>query len=274
MSKHSLIYKLLVLCLPCSGFADSTHYYNDAVRDEEISSEDETLLVFPSPPLAAVCQPTGVVELNLANSIDNISKSKPSFGDLDAATCAAKGTCKTTSRDTALARMLSAVPKDPYKTKTTCSFRLSNNESFSVNFLLKTNMHKPKVEFKNLFENQDTSGEVTKSLGGMNVFRSLLNGENPTYLVDLTKIVVNGDGPATRGTLRTKNSTYKLTYHGTDKTRFSAWRYKVSGKFPFEPLTSKKIGLLLYSAFVESKHELVLLTRHDVSAREIEALLP
>jgi len=272
MNRRILIYKI-ALCLNLNAHADSTHFFHETVRDEEISSDDETLLVFPSPPLAAVCQPTGVIELNLANSVDNFTKSKSSLSDLDAATCAAKGTCKTSTLDSSLARMLSAVPKDPYKTKTTCSFRLSNNESFSVNFLLKSNMHKPKVEFKNLFENQDTNGDVTKTLGGMNVFRSLLTGENPTFFVDLTKIVGKGDGPATYKTLRTKNSTYHLLYYGTDKTRFSAWRYKVSRQLPIEPL-SKKIGFLLYSAFVQKKNELILLTRHDVTVREIEALLP
>ncbi len=258
---------------------EGVHFFSEQIKDETISSRDETLLIFPSPPLASACQPMGVLDITLQEESE-VFNPRAGPAQIARAACLADGTCsEEAEKKEILAKLLKAVPiKGSQSSSTTCGFRLAGGESFSVRFVLDESIHKPKIEFKNLYQTADKAQDVTKALGGLNVFRSLLSGEKPTYLIDLTAKMRTSDNTSHR-VYWTKYGRYTLMYYGTDKSRYAAWQYHVTAKetSKIEKLKPKQLGQILYSALIPNKegaYKFFLLTRSDVTAKEIEAILP
>lgn len=290
--KTKFLLGLLSLAGTPVALAQDLYYYSESVRDILVSGNDDTLLFFPSPPLTSACQPRGVVDLTLVDEVADAAGGRLSNNALmEAARDAREKPAKENvaqGSQSLLSRALRLYPSRGSQDSTTCAFRLANGDSFSVRFGLSASLHKPQIEFRSLYQNAARGAEVSRSLGGLNLFRALVTGADLTFLANTTPTESDDETKGKRKfTVKTTSKArYTLVYRATDKAQFTVWRYegKASAAIPVAPLKPQAMGDVLFSTIFRpgnpevikdgESFSLYLLTRSDLEPREVEAILP
>jgi len=272
-------------------------YYSEAVRQIDISSVQSMLLIFPEAPFGVSCQGDSLkgkgerlVDIkppddnssydqlatsgSLSNLTGNLYNGLPNKVD---------SSQKNMAQDL-LSRRLLLTPLRKSGTAT-CTFELSNQDSFTVEFHLSKKVIRPAIEFKNLYQNTKKASAIAQSIGGLNLFKVLISGNDVSFLSDMTPSQFN----TLASTWSTTAANYKFEYIGTDKSNFKAWRIhaKLKKNFSNFQLSPKSVGDLYYSTVMNENSlsqkesykkgeyvRLYVLSRADFQSSEMEALLP
>ena len=306
--KRTLLYVayLLIWAPTQIARAQEIYYFSDHARDLEVSADSESLLTFPAPPFARVCQPSGIVDLYPVDGA----------GDLDAFLVprgmqngAATGlpTAGSTERQTIapesdqLARHLKIVPKRS-SGSALCAIRLTNEQVVNVRFVLSKMVSKPIIEFRSVMEKARSGAVLSQALGPINLFRSLVSGGDLAFLADETPSdeIHTGRSEPTISRKLTKSTVsahYRLLYVGTDKDLYKAWKFEGTAERDLptsQPLRDPRLGEIYFSAFiakttdsnskapVSAKKQIhkgddftfYVLTRGDISPSEMMERLP
>lgn len=288
-------------CLSISFFAYAEQadvvYFSETVRQIDISSIQSMLLIFPEAPFGVSCQGDSargreerLVDIkppddnssydqlatsgSLLNSTGNLYNGLPNKVD---------SSQKNMAQDLLSRRLLLS----PLKKSgiATCTFELSNQDSFTIEFHLSKKFIRPAIEFKNLYQNTKKASAIAQSIGGLNLFKILISGNDVSFLSDMTPSGFN----TLASSWSTNTANYKFEYVGTDKSTFKAWRIiaKIKKTVSNFQLNPKGVGDLYYSAAMndDSLHQkdsykkgdhirLYVLSRADFQSYEMEALLP
>lgn len=253
--------------------ANEKFYYSNQIKEIKISNKDETLLEFPASPLASACQPRGIVDITPAEVNPFTTQDVINAANRNA------NTPPKENEEDFISKFLKLSPNGK-EGSATCTFSLSNNDSFQIKFNLTKNIQRPQIKFLNLYSNAPKAAEISKTLGGINIFRILVVGNNLSYFSDITDNLVSK-------TWVSNIATYKFEYAGTDRNIYAAWKIRVypKSKMTNEPLTVKNTGDVYFSAAVNTtnpqKYEfetgeeftLFILTRSDISEHEITGML-
>lgn len=287
--------------------AQEIFYFSDHARDLEVSSNSETMLSFPSPPYARVCQPSGILDLYPIESADDLESVSLPLGFQDSGS---KGLPLTgdspqkvnASTDSELtASHLKLIPKKT-SGSAVCAIRLSNEQVINVRFILNDLVSKPLIEFRSLLEKARSGSAYNETLGPINIFRAILSGGDLAFLVDDTPTLLTSNDSTKNGieilhskpfTKSTPLASYRLEYVGTDKDLYKAWRFEGLAEKEIatsQDLRNVKIGELYFSAFQRlsqekspdyvptihsgEKFKLFVLSRGDISAQEMMEKLP
>ena len=314
-AKH---FKQTIFCAICTlifcdvGLAQEIYYFSDRPRDLEVSANSESLLTFPAPAYARVCQPSGAVDLY---PIENTGELDNFMVPMGMQSPGAKGLPMTgeqspgnvgNSEPEMLARHLKLVPK---KTSgaAVCAIRLTNEQVINVRFVLNQMVSKPMVEFRSILEKAKSGAVISQALGPLNLFRAFVSGGDIAFLAEDTPSESSPDATmskhdsAQRSRSLSKSTslgTYRLVYVGTDKDLYKAWRFEGTAEKDFAPsqgLKDVRLGELYFSAFqvraganankspnVTSRKMIkkgdefnfFVLSRGDISPKEIMERLP
>lgn len=259
----------------------NTFFYGDKPRNLEVNGRDSTLLVFPSPSFTKLCQPGGIVDLSTLQSIVEAQTLLPNSQKYDimdqirASNNAGFQPKQPKERDTTVARMLKLTPLRK-SGSTICAIRLVSGETVLVRFQLSKHLQRPFIEFKHIGSFK-TEGVINK-LGGLNVFRDLLQGGDLTYFADVTPVYK---------TFTTPFAKWTIDYVGTDEKAFKAWRLTGTARKAFEApefIRSDFVGQFLFSSWrskgsprtlkPDEDFTLFLLTTHDLDDGELKERLP
>lgn len=272
-------------------------YYSEAVRQIDISSIQSMLLIFPEAPFGVSCQGDSLrgkeerlVDIkppddnssfdqlatsgSLSNVTGNLYNGLPNKVD---------SSQKNIAQDLLSKRLLLT----PLRKSgvATCTFELSNQDSFTVEFHLSRKVIRPAIEFKNLYQNTKKASMIVQSIGGLNLFKVLISGNDVSFLSDMTP----GQYNTLASTWNTSSANYKFEYIGTDKSSFKAWRInaKLKKNISNFQLSPKSVGDLYYSTVLNENSlsqkesykkgeyvRLYVLSRADFQSYEMEALLP
>jgi hypothetical protein len=270
-------------------------YYSETVRQIDISAIQSMLLIFPESPFGVSCQ--GDTSKGKEEKLVEIKPPEDnSVYDQLAGAAALSSTTgslynglpnkiNSTQKDIAQDLMSKRLVLTPLKKSgvSTCTFELSNQDSFTVEFHLNKKVIRPAIEFKNLYQNVKKSSVIAQTIGGLNLFKILLSGNNISFFSDIT--------PSHPFSYfwDTANAQYTVEYIGTDKTSYKAWRIqgKLKNNIPSFQLKPKGVGDLFYSAALKDDNfhqaesykkgeevNLYVLSRADFQNYEMEALLP
>lgn len=298
-----LISAVLAAAIGDRCIAQEIFYFSDRPRDLEVSALSDSLLSFPSPAFARVCQPAGVIDLYPIESpgeLDSLlipmgmqsagSKGLTTIGgDQDGAQSPQQG------QGDLMARHLKLVPKKKLGS-TLCAIRLTNEQVINVRFVLSNMVNKPLVDFRSLIERAKAGAAVSQAIGPVNLFRNFVAGGDIAFLADDTpsEDLTSSDTKASRHSSRSRSSTlgnYRLVYVGTDKDRYKAWRFDGSANKDFptaQGLKGTKLGEVYFSAFRPNgsrgsvkRHigkgdyfSLYVLSRGDIAFAEMMEKLP
>lgn len=276
--RKKLLLSIIFLSFQAQG---STFFYGDKPRNLEVNGRDSTLLVFPSPSFTKLCQPGGVVDLNTIQSVVEAQALLPNSQKYDimdqirASSNVGFQPKPTSKRDTTVARMLKLTPLRK-SGSTICAIRLVSGETVLVRFQLAKHLQRPFIEFKHIGSFK-TEGVINK-LGGLNVFRDLLQGGDLTYFADVTPVSKR---------FRTSSAAWTIDYVGTDEKAFKAWRVTGQARKSFEApefIRSDFVGQILFSSWrskgaprelkADEDFTLFLLTTHDLEDSELKERLP
>ncbi len=271
LAKH--FNSLVLFCTTITGFlvhsgysqAQEIYYFSDRARDLEVSAESETLLSFPVPPFARVCQPAGIIELypvESTNDLDNfliprgiqnsqVAGLPPTAGVSDNGVAGEGG-----GASDLVARHLKLVPKRTSGT-TTCAIRLTNEQVINVRLTLSKMVSKPIIEFRSIMEKAKSGAVLSQALGPINLFRAFVSGGDLAFLAEETPSESNNfgrDNSSSSRQLRRSTSigSYQLVYVGTDKDLFKAWKFEGTAGRDFsapQAVKDAKLGEFYFSTF-------------------------
>ena len=251
-------------------------FYADKPRSLEINANDASLLLFPSPSLTHLCQPSGVVDLSTLKSLyqaQTILPNRQRYAVFDQINQETKNNgVEDKNRDFGLARMLKITPLKR-SGSTICAIGLVSGETVQVRFDLSSQLERPFVEFKHISDFK-REGVINK-IGGLNIFRDLLKGGDLSYFINITPSFTRW---------RTENANWKIEYVGTDYKTYKAWRIKGIARRNFEGpefIETSFVGQIIFSAWKKSRflkkddeYFLYLLTTHDFGKKEMMRRLP
>jgi len=261
---------LLLLALSSKIFAAELFYFGSKPRVLELNDSNPTDLLFPSPAITPNCHPQNVINLTVMDSLSNVhSLNLPQGMNY----LNQKGADSIELLD----RFLKLTPL-VVGGSTTCEITLANGEIVPVTFQLKKYIRRPIVEFKSKFQ---VKAKLDENFGGMKalkIFKELTQGQ-PVYFMDVTdenKLISHSQIAA-----------YEMEYVGSNSA-FKGWVISGSTKksmFSETKLRNVKIGDLYFSAFKAptrkkkqikrgEKFKLYILSRGDLSARELKGYLP
>lgn len=273
MKLKSKILSLIALFVAAQGLAFEQIYYGDGIKDVLVNSQESSLLIFPSPPIARVCHPAGVVDFfpienempDQVQSLNSLEWNPPHER------VGADGTD----------RMLKLRPYQDSQT-TLCDIKLANKETATIRFKTSSNIKRPSIEFINVFSK---SSERVRRYGqdSLQVFQNLASGGE---LIGFYDITTSRDAPVTRKTLL---ASYEIAYLGTDRDKYKAWLLNVT---PFKDtptppdLQKVRLNQVFYSAWKPHKalskaswvkgqvSTLFILSSNDISTEELLEKLP
>lgn len=280
-----------------NAYAESADviYYSENIRQIDISAIQSMLLIFPESPFGVSCQ--GDTSKGKEEKLVEIKPPEDNsvYDQLAGAASLANTTgslynglpnkINSSQKDIAQELMSKRLVLTPLKKigVSTCTFELSNHDSFTVEFHLSKKVILPAIEFKNLYQNVKKSSVIARSIGGLNLFKILLSGNNISFFSDITP-------PHPFSYFwNTANAQYSVEYIGTDKSSFKAWRIqgKLKNNIPSFQLKPRGVGDLFYSAALKDDNfhqedfykkgervNLYILSRADLQNYEMEALLP
>lgn len=180
-----LKFSLFSFCSSVSFFAYAEQadvvYFSESVRQIDVSSIQSMLLIFPEAPFGVSCQGDSLrgreerlVDIkppddnssfdqlatsgSLSNSTGNLYNGLPNKVD---------SSQKNMAQDLLSRRLLLT----PLKKSgiATCTFELSNQDSFTIEFHLSRKVIRPAIEFKNLYQNTKKASAIAQSIGGLNL---------------------------------------------------------------------------------------------------------
>jgi hypothetical protein len=313
LAKH--FNKLILFCVAGAGFvapsvdsqAQEIYYFGTHVRDLEVSAEAETLLAFPVPPFARVCQPAGIVELYPLESTDDLDNFLIPRGIQSSHVTGLPSDSFGSDRNgdgggapDIVARHLKLVPKRT-SGSTTCAIRLTNEQIVNVRIVPTKMISKPIVEFRSIIEKARSGAVLSQALGPINLFRAFVSGGDLTFLAEETPSEshhIGNESSSSKRQLRRSTSiaSYRLVYVGTDKDLFKAWKFEGRALLDFsatQSIKDAKLGEFYFSTFrardsnppqklamapptFRKGQEFLfyVLTRGDISPKEILERLP
>lgn len=269
---------IILILMSQTARAGFQFYFGDKPRTLEVNGQEETLLVFPSPPFTKTCQPAGVLDLNTIASTAEAESLLPTSNRYEYINqIAGSGTgqpAKTSDgRDNLVGRLLKLTPLRN-GSASVCAIKLVSGDTVMVRFSLQAQIQRPSIEFKNA-SSFELPGEMAASLDGLSVFRDLIQGGDLTYLLDVT--------PSSTS-IATENASYTIVYVGSDSRSIAGWRIKGKVRKAFTPpriLKTDFIGQLLFSSWQPRKSfkegdefQFYLLSTHDFSRDELASRLP
>ncbi|MBF0206349.1 MAG: hypothetical protein HQK53_05615 [Oligoflexia bacterium] len=275
-------------------------YYSYSPRSLEVNSREETLLVFPVPPVAVVCQPSNVVQVLPVEKLSetqifSLPQASEYLGSGDGngngnGNIGGAGNRPAVTHAPSLANFLKIVPLQ--ESSTSCAFRLSNTETVRLNLVLKSEIERPIIELKGFYSDSGGSGSGGSSgdyfsfdyQDAIAIFKNFISGGRPTSFRDLSS--------SADSVKKSKTGEYKIIYYGRDK-RFAG--FMVEASFPeahkkIPKLENVKLGELYFSAFLQEDEKkqrknpksmvkdkiyyFYILARADISQKEILEVLP
>lgn len=243
--------------------AQEIYYFSDHARDLDVSAEAETLLAFPVPPFARVCQPSGIIELyplESANDLDNFliprGIQSSQIAGLPSNSGVSDKAGDGSGASDIVARHLKLVPKRTSGT-TTCAIRLTNEQVINVRITLSKMVSKPIIEFRSIMEKAKSGAVLSQALGPINLFRALVSGGDLAFLAEETPSESSHPGNDQSSSMRqlrrsTSIGSYRLAYVGTDKDLFKAWKFEGKADRDFSAtqfVKDAKLGEFYFSTF-------------------------
>lgn len=274
MQLKSSFLTLTFFCLTVKVMAFEQVHYGDGVKDVTVNSQEASLLMFPAPPIARVCHPSGVVDFFPIESGESEPHSTLSSVDWNI------GNTKVMSDGTE--RMLKLRPYQDSQSAL-CDIKLSNNETVTLRFKTSASIKRPSIEFVNVFSNKSKK-EKRYDGDSLHVFQNLISGGE---LFDFYDITTSKTDPVSKKTSKAK---YEITYVGTDREKFKAWSLTVipfNSAPAFPELKNIQINQLYFSAWKnvmsstirpgwkeEKPIHLFILSSNDISTDELLEKLP
>jgi len=271
--KNNLL-ALLFFILTVNVMAFEQVYYGDGIKDVIVNSQEASLLVFPSPPVARVCHPSGVIdffpvetdEMDSSTTLNSINWNQSMH--------------KTTGDGTE--RMLKL---RPYKNGevTLCDVKLANQETVTLRFKTSETIKRPSLEFVNIFAKQ-AKKERRYETDSLNVFQGFVSGGE---LFDFYDITTSKSDLVSKSTSKGR---YEIAYIGTDREKYKVWQLKVtplkrSSHLP--ELKNVQLNQLYFSAWKSTRGAgvkprwvedqpigLFILSSNDISTEELLEKLP
>ena len=277
-------------------------YFSDNIKHVNISSTQQMLLIFPEAPFGRSCQNKEEISNKKKkfnkNNDDKLVDIKPpdensSFSGLGDNSAYLANSTKNLynglpnkfdnmQNDLVKELLSKRLILTPLKKSGTavCTFELADQESFTIAFHLMSDVVKPAIEFKNLYQNKKEATQISQSIGGLGVFKILLTGQEISFFSNVT--------PYDKELLNDL-ANYKIDYIGTDKNSYKAWRITARLKKNIEDkivLKPKNLGDLFYSAvskndstyddkyLANEKIKIFILSRPDLELSELKEILP
>lgn len=268
------LWTLLFFTLTVKVMAFEQVYYGDGIKDVTVNSQESSLLFFPSPPVARVCHPSGVVDFFPIETEDVESNASLNSINWNQATSklAGDGTEKM-------------LKLRPYKNGETalCDVKLANQETVTLRFRTSESIKRPSLEFVNIFS-KEAKKERRYETDSLNVFQRFVSGGE---LFDFYDITTSRLEPVSK---TTSNALYEIAYVGTDREKYKAWNLKVipsKGATSTPELKNVQLNQLYFSAWkshkgltakpswVKNKQvSLFILSSNDISTEELLEKLP
>lgn len=274
MKLKNKIMTLLVLMVAAKGQAFEKIYYGDGVKDVLVNSQEPSLLIFPSPPIARICHPSGVVdffpientEQDQIQSLNNLEWNHPT---------SAKSNGEGTER------MLKLRPYQDSQSAL-CDIKLANKETASIRFKTSLAIKRPSIEFINVFS-KTSAKDARHNTDSLRVFQNFISGGE---LINFYDITTSKESPVS---IKTNLALYEVVYIGTDREMYKIWKVKTTPQKDFSNLPElQKVQLnqLYFSAWkplkrhtkaqwIEDKPlDLFILSSSDIATEELLEKLP
>lgn len=250
-------------------------YYGDGIKDVLVNSQDPTLLLFPSPPIARICHPSGIVDFFPIENPEDVTATT--------LTNIEWGNTKTAPEGNLTEKMLKLTPYKESQT-TLCDIKLATNETVTVRIKPVANLKRPAIEFQNVFSLPPKRELSSYDQTSLEVFKRILTGGE---LVEFYDITASKDLPVS---VTSKIAKYEVLYIGTDKDKYKAWIIRAN--FKTEILTPPilkgvKLNEIFFSAwkplqgiYSQTKWKrdettgLFILSSNDLSTEELLEKLP
>lgn len=274
MHLKSSLLTIIFFCLTVKVMAFEQVHYGDGIKDVTVNSQEVSLLMFPSPPIARVCHPSGVVDFFPIESSE--SEPNPTLNSVDWNL----GNAKSPSDGTE--RMLKLRPYQDSQSAM-CDIKLSNNEVVTLRFKTSSSIKRPSIEFINVFSSKSKI-EKRYDSDSLKTFQNLISGGE---LFDFYDITTSKQDPVS---IRTSKAKYEITYVATDREKYKVWTLTVTplkNASLFPELKNVHLNQLYFSAWknilksstrAEWKEEqpiqLFILSSNDISTDEILEKLP
>ncbi len=260
-TKNSFI-TLIFMCLTIKVMAFEQVHYGDGAKDVVVNSQEPSLLMFPSPPIARVCHPSGVVDFFPIEESGN--EMNPTLSSVEWNLNQSKTISDSTER------MLKLRPYQDSQV-TLCDIKLANSETVTLRFKTSSLIKRPSIEFVNVFSNQAKNIKKYDN-DSLEIFQKLLSGGELFNFYDMT---TSKDDPILKTTVLAK---YAITYIGTDREKYKVWKVRVSPKakaITESKLKNVKLNQIHFSAWKKGKElYLFILSSNDISTEELMEKLP
>lgn len=260
-TKNSLI-TAIFFSLTVKVMAFEQVHYGDGTKDVIVNSQESSLLMFPAPPIARVCHPSGVVDFFPIE--EGVPEANATLNSVEWNLNQTKVSSDSTER------MLKLRPYQDSRT-TLCDIKLANSETATLRFKTSSSIKRPSIEFVNVF-----SGK-TKNLrkydnDSLGVFQKFISGGE---LFDFYDVTTSKDDPASKTTTLAK---YAIQYVGTDREKYKVWKLQVSPKSNSiiqTKLKNVQLNQIHFSAWKREKElSLFILSSNDISTEELMEKLP
>ncbi len=274
MQITSKILTLSFLFLVTKAMAFEQIYYGDGIKDISVNSQEPTLLIFSSPPIARVCHPSGVLDFFPIENND--SEPTQTLNSVEWSHNSEKSDSDGTEK------MLKLRPYQDSQT-TLCDIKLANNETATIRFKTSSTIKRPSIELVNVFSPRPRK-ERTYDQNSLQIFQNLISGGE---LFDFYDITTSKDAPISK---TSDLARYEVAYVGTDKEKYKVWIVKTvpTKKMAFNPtLQNVQLNQLYFSAWKllssNSKKDiwepsnnlkLFILSSNDISTEELLEKLP
>ena len=261
-TKNSLI-TAIFFSLTVKVMAFEQVHYGDGIKDVVVNSQESSLLLFPAPPIARVCHPSGVVDFFPLEE-EPTQETNPTLNTID------WNLGQPKSANDSMERMLKLRPYQESQT-TLCDIKLANSETVTLRFKTSPQIKRPSIEFVNVFSNKNKR-ENKFNNNSLEVFQKFLSGGE---LLDFYDVTTSKDDPITKTTSLGK---YAFTYIGTDRENYKVWKLSVipkSKSLTQARLKKVKLNQIHLSAWRNEKDLcLFILSSNDISTEELMEKLP
>jgi len=273
---------MLLMIFALTSEAYDKVYYGDGAKTIVVSSNESTLLVFPSPPIAKVCHPDGVIDLFPIENEEELQHMALSGQGADLLS-AMNGPEKSKSQtENPIDFMLKL---SPFKLKETskCDIRLANRDTVTVTFVTDSETRRPIIEFESIFKKTQKKIGPSKTHLPLDMFRDYIT-------VGHLNGFINTIESHNKYSTKTPHASYTIEASETDKELYILWKlrvipYKDSSSIP--PLKNVRLNELYFSAWINPKSSqtankldedqaihLFIMSMNDMTSSEILEKLP
>lgn len=228
---------ILSLIFPVFVVAFDKYIFSGEARNLRIFNQSPTLMVFQSPVIAQVCQPSNIVKFYAISSQSDLAYS-----------------IKTMEMSNQIGEdrfelMLKSVPQKP-KGKAKCGFHLKNGDKITVEIELSKDVVMPIVEMTSIWSDKSVSAIKVQANKTLDVFKYLLTGAKISGFIEKRKT------KTPRLVKTTKNFSYRVKSIQTDMKSLVSYEFDVEANtnlLKLPDIKTTKIGQYLYSAWLEDK---------------------